>query len=219
MTIRITGMNSGLDTEAIITELASARSVKVQNIQKEQTKLSWKIDAWKELNTKIYSFYTDVLSDMRFDSAYSKKSTKISNPNAVSVVTGGAAVNGVQSLKIKQLAKAAYLTGGAVKLADPKGGKVTAKTHLSDLDDSLTGDIKIKLQVGDGEEKELTFSGDSTMSEIADAISKEGLNARFDEATGRFFISAKETGAAGNFKISAVDGDTGSELALSKLGL
>ena len=43
MTIRITGMNSGLDTEAIISELASARSIKVQKIEKNQTKLSWKI--------------------------------------------------------------------------------------------------------------------------------------------------------------------------------
>ncbi len=34
MTIRITGMNSGLDTEAIITELASARSMKVENLKK-----------------------------------------------------------------------------------------------------------------------------------------------------------------------------------------
>ena len=41
MTIRITGMNSGLDTESIINELASARSVKVQKIEKNQTKLSW----------------------------------------------------------------------------------------------------------------------------------------------------------------------------------
>ena len=54
MPIRITGMNSGLDTEAIIQELASARSIKVQSIEKAQTKLSWKIDAWKSLNAKIY---------------------------------------------------------------------------------------------------------------------------------------------------------------------
>ena len=55
MAIRITGMNSGLDTESIIQELASARSIKVQSIEKSKTKLSWKIDAWKGLNTKIYS--------------------------------------------------------------------------------------------------------------------------------------------------------------------
>ena len=111
MTIRITGMNSGLDTEAIITELASARSMKVENIKKDQTKLSWKIDAWKELNKKIYDFYSDVLSDMRFDYAYSKKTTKVSDPDVVSVVTGGNVVNGTQTLKVNKIAKTAYLTG------------------------------------------------------------------------------------------------------------
>lgn len=100
MTIRITGMNSGLDTEAIISELASARSIKVQKIEKNQTKLSWKIDAWKELNTKIYSLYSDVISDMRYDYAYAKKTTKVSNADAVTVMTAGDAMNGVQSLKI-----------------------------------------------------------------------------------------------------------------------
>lgn len=143
MTIRITGMNSGLDTESIISELASARSIKVENIKKDQTQLSWKIDAWKELNSKIYSFYTDVLSDMRFDYAYGKKTTKISNPNAVSVVTSGDAANGVQSLKVKKLATTAYLTGAELK-AD--GKRATKGTKLSDL--GIDGEVKLKLTAG-----------------------------------------------------------------------
>ena len=40
MTIRITGMNSGLDTESIITELVSAQSAKKNSLVKAQTKLS-----------------------------------------------------------------------------------------------------------------------------------------------------------------------------------
>ena len=136
MTIRITGMNSGLDTESIIKELASARSVKVQNIEKDQTKLSWKIDAWKELNSKIYSLYTDVLSDMRFDYAYSKKTTKVSNPNAVSVVTGNDAVNGAQSMKISQLAKSSYLTGGAIG----KKAYALSGSSITGVPNHVTGD-------------------------------------------------------------------------------
>ena len=56
MAIRITGMYSGLDTESIISELVSAQSYKKNKLVKEQKKLSWKQDAWKSLNTKIYSF-------------------------------------------------------------------------------------------------------------------------------------------------------------------
>ena len=197
MTIRITGMNSGLDTEAIIQELASARSVKVENIKKDQTKLSWKIDAWKALNTKIYSFYSDVLSDMRFDYAYTKKTTKVSDPNAVSVVTSGNAVDGVQSLKVKKIATTAYLTGAEVKVG---GKKASGNTTLSEL--GLTKGMKFKLKVGD-KEQEITLGTGDTLSDVAKKFSDAGLNAKFDEGTGRFFISAKESGAAGNFTMAS----------------
>ncbi len=227
MTIRITGMNSGLDTESIIQELASARSVKVQNIEKEQTKLSWKIDAWKSLNAKIYSFYTDVLDDMRFDSAYTKKSTKISNPNAVSVVTGGNAVNGVQSLKIKQMAKAAYLTGGKIKKSDGSAAKGDTKLSEMGITGDADGKITFKLTVGGtldkttgirtgGEEKEITIDANSTLADVSAAFKEQGLNANFDEGTGRFFLSAEDTGAELDFDLTA-EGD--SLTALQSLGL
>ena len=57
MPIRLTGMSSGLDTEAMVSELVSAYRTKEQKYEKAQTKLSWKMDAWKTLNSKIYSFY------------------------------------------------------------------------------------------------------------------------------------------------------------------
>ena len=87
MAIRITGMYSGLDTESIINELASAQSYKKTKLVKAQKKLSWKQDAWKALNTKIYSFYQK-LDDLRLQSSYMKKKTTVSNPNAVKVSSG-----------------------------------------------------------------------------------------------------------------------------------
>ena len=111
MAMRMTGMMSGLDTESIIQELVAARRTKVDKQKKAQTKLEWKQDAWKELNTKIKSFQQKYLANMRFSDAYTKKVTKVSNANAVSVITGANAVNGVQTLEVEQLARNAYLTG------------------------------------------------------------------------------------------------------------
>ena len=112
MAIKITGMYSGLDTESIINELASAQSYKKNKLVKAQTKLSWKQDAWKALNTKIYKFYSNTLSDLRFESSFIKKSTKVSNTNAIRIVSGENAANGVNTVKVDKLAKTAYLTGG-----------------------------------------------------------------------------------------------------------
>ena len=215
MTIRITGMNSGLDTETIINELASARSQKVTSLQKAQTKLSWKIDAWKNLNTKIYNFYTNTLSDLRFEGAFSKKTTRVSNSNAVSVVTNGSAMNGTQKLNITQLAKTAYLTGGKVTNAEDSSKSVTADTTLKEL--GFTGDsAKFNLTIG-GETKELEFASDAKISDVVSSLKDAGLNASFDSTNGRFFISAAKSGAASDFTLEAADDD--SKGALEALGL
>ena len=58
MTMRMTGLISGLDTESLITQMVSGHKTKVENAQKQQTKLKWKKEAWSSLNTKLYSFYT-----------------------------------------------------------------------------------------------------------------------------------------------------------------
>ena len=84
MPIRITGLNSGLDTEAIISALVSSYSYKTNKYKKAQTKLSWKQDAWKTLNTKVYSFYTS-LDSLRFSKNYNLKSTKVSDSTKATV--------------------------------------------------------------------------------------------------------------------------------------
>ena len=200
MPIRITGMNSGLDTESIITELVKAKSAKKDDLMKTQTKLEWKQDAWKELNTKVYSLYSKTLSNMRFQTDYYKKTTKVSNSNAASVITGANAVNGVQTLKIDKLAKSGYLTGGKLEL-DENDKKVTASTKLADISDTIkTGDT-ISLTVG-GKKKDITITDGMTIDGLVKQFREKGLNASFDEKNQRFFISAKETGAAGDFGIS-----------------
>lgn len=201
MTIRITGMNSGLDTEAIINELASARSVKVQNVQKDQTKLSWKIDAWKELNAKIYSLYSDVISDLRFDYAYTKKTTKVSDSDAVSVITGGDAMNGVQTLKINKLAKTGYLTGG--QLGTSSGEKLVANLDGLDWLKDSNQSVTFKVNVG-GEAKEITISGYDNLNGVAEKFKAIGLDAKYDEKNHRFFITSKETGKTANFTMEPI---------------
>ena len=53
MPIRMSGLMSGMDTEAIIKELMSAQSMKKQKVVKTKTKLEWKQTKWADLNTKL----------------------------------------------------------------------------------------------------------------------------------------------------------------------
>lgn len=209
MAMRLTGIYSGLDTESIIQELVAVKRNKVESAKKEQTKLEWKQEKWKELNTKLLNLYTKTIGNMRFDTAYAKKVTKSSNPNAVSVVTGDKAMNGTQTLKVNQLAKSAYLTGAEIKATD--GAKVTSATKMSEL--GVTGDSEFTVTVG-GETQTIKLTEDTTISGVVSQLQNIGLNANFDENSHRLFVGAKEAGKDSDFTIANVSGS-----ALAKLGL
>lgn len=227
MAIRITGMYSGLDTESIISELVSAQSVKKSSMVKAQTKLSWKQDAWKALNTKIFSFYSNTLSNMRFQASYKKKTTKVSNSNAISVVTGADAVDGVRTVKVNQLAKGGYLTGadltgegdvgftGAASLESLlKHSKLKSK-GLTDDPSKLNGSFSV---VGaDGSSYKINVNSNTTINDVVDQLQKAGLNANYDQDSQRIFVSAKNTGKDYNF--SLVGDNEGGMNALAVLGL
>lgn len=212
MALRMSGLMSGMDTETIIKELVSAKQTKVDDAKKAQTKLKWKQDAWKELNTKLKNLQAKYIANMRFTSSYSKRTTKVSNSNAVSVITGENAVKGVQSLQINQLAKTGYLTGAQIKATD--GGSLTAASKLSEL--GVTGEGTFNITAG-GKSVDITVNGDSTISDVLNKIKEAGVNASFDAKNQRFFVSASASGADNDFSITASD-STG-DAALAALGL
>ncbi len=219
MTIRITGMNSGLDTESIITELVSAQSAKKNSLVKAQTKLSWKMDAWKTLNSKIYSFYTGTVSDLRLSTAYAKKKTTVSNSSVASVIADANATDGVQTLKVNKLAKSGYLTGAELKKSNGSLASYTSSTKLKDIEGmQLSGDGKISLTLKTGgKSTDISLSGDATIAELTKQLKNAGVNASFDETYQRFFISSTTTGKDADFSLTA--NDQNGFNALSALGI
>ena len=239
MPIRITGLNSGLDTESIISALVSSYNYKTQKYEKAQTKLSWKQDAWKDLNTKIYSLYTSV-GNMRFSKAYDMKAATVSDATKVSVTASAGSVNGAYSIEVESLAKAGYLTGakiGKIKkdadgnvVTDAQGKEVREDANLSttlkELGYTGSSDGRIylngkALQVDvkttvDGKQvtqrQDLVINENTTISDVVTGLKNAGVNANFDEKNGRFFVSTKTTGT--DFTL---DGST--QEALTALGL
>lgn len=213
MAMRITGMMSGMDTESIIQELVAARRTKVDKVKKDQTRLDWKQETWKSLNTKLQNLQKKYLNNMRWSDAYSKKTTKVSNSNIVSVITGEKAVNGVQSLEVTQLAKSGYLTGKAISAQD--GSELTALSKMSDIMD-IEGEGTFSIKGGKGEAA-ITINEDTTISDVLTQLKKAGVNASFDAKQQRFFISSQKSGAKEDFSITALDAN--GDKALSALGI
>ncbi|MCH5338425.1 MAG: flagellar filament capping protein FliD [Acetatifactor sp.] len=214
MPMRLSGLMSGMDTESVIQQLVAARRTKVDTAVKAQTKLQWKTDAWKSLNTKIKKLYDGALSNLRFEGSYMKKTTKVSNSSVVSVITGDNAMNTVQTLKVTSLAKSAYLTGGEIGKGELKLDADSRIAKLGGYDFSDQG--KINVTVGD-KRTEIVLTGATTMGEIVQAFRDAGLNASFDTTNQRFYISSKDTGEKNDFTISA--GDLNGLAMLTSLGL
>ena len=79
---------------------------------------------------------------------------------------------------------------------------MTSDTKLSALGFDTEGDTTIEITAG---EKTINLNVDetTTVRDFVNALKDAGLNASFDEKQGRFFISAKESGADGKFTITS----------------
>lgn len=209
MPIRLSGMNSGLDTDAIVKALVTGYSTKKDNYKKSQTKLDWTRDAWKSLNTKVYGLYSKV-SNLRFSSAYSLKKTTVSDNTKATVTASSDAVNGSQKLNILQVAQAGYMTGGKLD----KG--TTNTTTLAELG-YTQGKASVNVVKGDGSTQTVSFESTDTVQSVLNQFKEAGLNASFDTNNSRIYLSAKEAGKDNDFNLVSVD-EKGAA-ALSALGL
>lgn len=211
--VSISGLVSNLDTDSIVSALVSAYSTKKDKYVKAQTKLEWKQDAWKELNTKIYSFYSGTLSSLRFSNAFSKKASSVDSTKAT-VKASSDAVSGTQKLKIKQLAKSGYLTGAVVKSSDGSNTKLTGSSKLSELGIEDGSSISVKVS---NTEKTITLNGSDSVNTAVARLKEAGLNASFDEINQRFFVSSKASGSEGEFSI--IGANSSGLKALNGMGL
>lgn len=213
MPIRVTGLNSGLDTDSIIQELVSAYRTKGDKIKKKQIKLSWTQDKWKSLNAKVLNLYKS-LDKMRFSAGYNIKKTTVSNTSKATVTASKDAVNGTQTLKIKTLAKGGYLSGAQLKNA--KSGS-TKLSELGFTDDGTPATYCIEGK--NGVRKEINVDGNTTISDFVKQINNSGtgVTASYDNTNKRIYITSKDTGEGNDFMLTGLN-TKGAE-ALNALGV
>ena len=206
MPIRMSGLQSGLDTETLVSAIVSGYTLQKDNMVKAQTKLQWKQDSWKAMNKSIYSFYSGKLSAARLSKTYNAKSASVSDSTKAKITAGAEAVNGTQTLEIKELASTGYLTGGVVSAKDDKGNSVKAdgSTKLSAITGLTSGTITVSAE---GKNKDITLTEDMTVNQFISQLKDAGLNANFDANNQRFFVSSKTSGADHDFSITASDAD------------
>lgn len=194
MPIRLSGLMSGMDTEGIVKELMSAQSLKKKKVEKAKTKLEWKQTKWSELNTKLIKLYNEQVSKMQFSTAYRTKKASVSDPTKASVTAGTNAVNGNYTMEINHIATTQYLTGGRISAK-------SASEKLVDIDSSL---LNKEIRITSGNKTtNFTVTGDTKISDFVSALKDAGLNASYDVAQQRLFISSKKSGVENGFSITS----------------
>jgi flagellar hook-associated protein 2 len=206
----MSGLVSNMDTESIISSLMSVQRMKQTKIENKITKLEWKQEKWKSLNTKAYTFYSDALSKFRMQSSFATKKATASDENIATITASNSAPEGSHSLSVQQLASSQFVTGDQLT-TDKNSLAISASTKLTDLNMSLENTISVTAGTTT---KSLKIASETTVGDLINTLKSAGLNASYDTSQKRFFISSKESGYDNAFSLTAT---TASEL--TKLGL
>lgn len=177
MAMRLTGLQSGMDTDTMVKAMTYKYSSKIDKAKGNQTKTEWKKEAWGELNKKLYNFYTGALSDFKSVGTYRTKKATASADGKISFGNISKAVTGTHQLSVHSLAKAAYQTGGKIG----KSAQTTTydavtdgTTKVEDLVDS-TGK-KLDLSTLNGSEFTIKDSEGNDKATIRISNAVEGMS-------------------------------------------
>ncbi|QEK11328.1 hypothetical protein FQB35_02495 [Crassaminicella thermophila] len=219
--MRITGLASGMDTESMVRDLMKAERVRVDKYYQQKEIDKWKQEQYNDINKELANFVLDVskefgVSRRSYGSMISDTSSlnwvKKASSSDDTIFTANAtakAVSGTHKIKVKQLAEGVSVGSKSEVLAGTS--KATSSTKLSELgvnDGLITFQINV-----DGTQKDVTvnFLATDTIEDLVDKINSAttadgdalGIQASFDDTSGRLFLSTKETGNASQIKITS----------------
>ncbi len=179
----ITGLASGMDTESMIENSVLGYKTKIQDLIKQQTKISWKQDAYRSITDKMialsqkYTSYTSKtnLSSPSFFSSAVKTTTNGKNAEKVSAT--GKTNSEIKINAVKQLATAARYSVGAPQL----GKQEMAQGEAIDLSKPIqTSKISGDLMLTVGREKvTISFAEDEIYANAEELTA--AINAKLAE--------------------------------------
>lgn len=205
--IRFTGLASNLDTDAIVKQMLQPYKNKVDTQKQQQTLLDWKKDAWKEMNTKLLSFYNKQIANLRFKGTFNKSSLTATTAGVVDITKSSGVTAGTHKIEVVSVASRAEVTGKIT------GTELSASTKLSTLDPALVGQ-KITISDASSTLTDYTITADTTLGDIENAFKNnlQDTTVNFDYANGAAFMSSKKTGDLQKISIS------GDNTLLTRLG-
>lgn len=195
--MRISGLNSGFDTEAMIQQMMSAYQSKIDKQNQKLQTLKWQQEAYRDIISKFNTFkgkYFDILkrdtylmSPSQFTKFKANITTKSGKDSGLKVTTSNSAVAGSHTIKVDQKATAAVTKGSQVAA---QNFKLDVEKAMADAAPDEEGNYSFSLDVKVGNvAKTVEFSG-TTKEELLDSLNSELASAFGKTSGGDAFISA-----------------------------
>lgn len=118
--MRISGLNSGIDTEQMIKDLMTAQRIPVDRVFQKKVQTEWKRDAYRDVNVKLSRFET-FLFDLKLKATFDKNVATSSRTDVLTVNATGNAHAGTYDLEVEQLATSARFVSKEVNLPTAEG--------------------------------------------------------------------------------------------------
>ncbi len=196
-TMRLSGINSGFDTEAMIQQMMSAYQTKIDTQNKKLQQLKWKQEQYRDITSKLSAFqkkYFDILkrdtylmSPSSFSKFKTTITTKSGKESGLKVTTDSKSVEGSHKIKVDQIATAATTKSGQVA---PSNFKLDVDKAMKDAELGENGKYNFSLDVKVGNvAKTVEFSG-ADKDELLASLNAELEDAFGTTSSGKAFLSA-----------------------------
>src|SRR5690625_1427828 len=110
MVMRVGGIASGMDIDAMVKKLMEAERMPLTRLQQQQTTLEWKRDAFRDINSHLLEL-DNMMLDMKYSTTYKPKAASSSNSDAITATATSNATYGSYEIKVDQLATNAINVG------------------------------------------------------------------------------------------------------------
>lgn len=218
--IRLGGLTSGFDTEAMVSQLLSSYQTRIDNQNKKLTKLSWQQTAYQDITKKITEFkntYFDILKRDTYlmsPTSFNKYTSSVTAANnadttGLTVSTTSSSAAGSYKLKLSQLATATKAEGSTLEMGnfnlDLDKAIATSGGEITTADDgSKTQKFSMALDIQVGSvKKTVEFDVDAALDADGNVASTDdlkkdivsALNTKLQESFG--YSGRKDSSATG----------------------
>lgn len=204
MVMRVGGLATGMDIEQIVNRLMDAERMPLRRMEQDRTMLTWKQDAFRELNRSLLEL-DNMMLDMKLSHTYQTKNVQSSQESAITATGSSNTQDGVYHIEVKQLATTAINVGTSgvnpdktvdvdeqivFYTFDEAGNKQTHEIEIEDGD--TIGNILVKIT---NQDNNVRAFYDATSERVVLETTRTGnYNTKKDENGNNLFFGGAEIG-------------------------